>query len=264
MQNILGEGGGTKTDWRIIENGQVIESFQTRSYHPTNWNSTFFDEVAQFWNSKIKAEYKITLYLAGCYRQERKLEFEQELLQRGLRFLISSDLHSAGIAAYGLQGNGWCAIAGTGSVLFHFNAGEITEIRGGKGHVHGDEGSAYYFGKLILEDKSSLNSNEFPSLSLPSKEESTTPKLDCKLEVAALAAIYGNDSSFQPYHRRNIELFANAHQLNDVQDLCFIGTYAFHQQRLFSEILTEQFGINCRFIAEPIVKLTEYQASIFE
>lgn len=244
MQRILGEGGGTKTDWRIIENGQVIESFQTLSYHPTNWNSNFFDEVAQFWKTKLEPEYEIKLFLAGCFRHERKLEFEQELFARGLRFSISSDLHAAGIAAYGLQGKGWCAIAGTGSVLFHFNAGEIGELRGGKGHLEGDEGSAYYFGKLVLENSSGLLSD--------------------KAEVAALAGKYGDDERFAVYHRRNIEHFAQAHQLDDVKDLCFIGTYAYHQQKLFSEILGQQFGIQCRFIAEPIVQLTECQASIFE
>src|SRR5690606_6408527 len=148
-----GEGGGTKTDWRILEEGQVIDSFQTRSYHPSHWNDVFFEEVAEFWIKKLPSTYKLKGFLAGRLRLEKRSELESALLKRGLHFSVSSDLHAAGIAAYGPHGRGWCAIAGTGSVLFHFNAGEVTEIRGGKGHEEGDEGSAYYFGKLVLEGR---------------------------------------------------------------------------------------------------------------
>ena len=194
----------------------------------------------------------------------KRSEFESALLKRGLHFSVSSDLHAAGIAAYGPHGRGWCAIAGTGSVLFHFNAGEVTEIRGGKGHEEGDEGSAYYFGKLVLEGRNIERFQPFVQIAISQYDEIAFRGKNKKLEVASLAVRLGDNPQFEHFHRKNIEQFVATHKLDDIQELCIIGSYAFHQQELFREVLLRKSAISCRFIAEPIMQLTEYQAAIFE
>ena len=61
---LIGESGGTKTDWVLLEGNEIIGRYVTESYHPNNHDDDFWSRVADFWNS-LDVSYGM-LFSAGC------------------------------------------------------------------------------------------------------------------------------------------------------------------------------------------------------
>jgi glucosamine kinase len=265
--HIIADGGGTSTNWCISANGKRT-FFSTESYHPSNWNSQFEARIKAFWQDKIEiTNTKLTFFGAGCFKEARRQEAHALFTRVGFNDIsIFSDLHAAAIACLGSQA-GWVLIAGTGSVLFEWDGKEVQQIIGGKGHELGDEGSGFYFGKLILQalDDGELSSSqeELVRKALAKKEFATENE---KYAVASLAQSLGaHKDLFAAYHLKNVRAFFKSHAIeNGPKEMHIVGGYASHNQDVYTSVSSEYSIRVCEFIYEPIVPLVERMDDLSE
>jgi len=256
ITKIIAESGGTKSDWFIQGESEIV----TRSsYHRANWNDPWFEQESSFWRSHDLSTVELTFYGAGCFNDEGKVLTERKLAEIGFENItVKSDLHAAGKAVYG-SSTGWCAILGTGSVLFFWDGNDVQEIIGGKGHLEGDEGSGFYFGKLILDDYRSGKLDEnLVNLLGPSLLNSmiATGRNDTKQSWASLAKLLEGNGSV--YHRQNFEFFVQTHlREKGIKSIGVVGTYGAKNLQILNEVLT-RFGVELTDVVErPMVRLIE-------
>ena len=265
MNSILfADSGGTGTDWVYLDTSGKKKTFKTESYHPVNWTDSFWKTVEEFWNSKpFLLEYSIHFFGAGCLNENNCKLLKHKFESFGFNDVrVQSDLHAAGYASV-KNGNGAVIISGTGSVLFDFSNEEVSNVIGGKGHLLGDEGSGFYFGKLIIEayKKSSLSAkqlsilNERVHLSSMSKLE----QAEAKIKWASLSKeLQDFNSVFENLHEENVSRFIKTHFNKATPvSVSLIGSYAYHNQKLWKKLLA---SAGCKVegvIKNPIDHLIE-------
>lgn len=268
---LIADSGGTRTDWCFVDKQGIRTFFETESYHPVNWSATFLERIAKDWSSRPKMlNAEVHFFGAGCFNGDNAIATKQILKNLGFQeVFVKSDLHGAGLACLGRK-NGWVAILGTGSVLFEWTGTEVGKLIGGKGHVSGDEGSAYYFGKLLLEalehgelseDDRTYVLNKVDWVHL--KEEINQGKE--KYALSALAGLLGMESRWRKWHSKNIQLFCDSH-LNEIkiEELHFVGSYAFYSYMELQQILGKR-GVKCiKPIAKPIDQIVEQTVLFIE
>ena len=261
-QYLIADSGGTKTDWCLIDQNNGKTFFTTESYHPVHWNHDFFLCYRMYWeNIEDKEGIAVFFFGAGCFHSENCQEISRFLKSLGFGSVeIYSDLHSAAISCYG-EKNGKVAILGTGSVLFDWNNGEIVHRIGGKGHLLGDEGSGYYFGKLIIEGFRNNSLNEYQQKSIK-KWKIDQIDLNDKFEVANISKLLSNEKEeFSTVHGQNIEQFIASHQLLlSKSKIAIVGSYGFHHQDIISKTFEKYTLPVPEFIEKPISLLVEHKA----
>ncbi len=261
---LIADSGGTQTDWCFIDHLGRRQWFSTESYHPSNWNKDFIKQMKDDWRVRremMNAE--LFFYGAGCFSNESASQMKKNLESCGfLVGTILSDVHGAGIAAYG-RNNGWVAILGTGSVLVEWKDGEINKLIGGKGHIVGDEGSGFFFGKLVYQAyrKGNLSTEqEEQFLEKVTREDLKMMEDDMtsKYALASLSKLLSDDELFAVFHEQNILQFYESH-LKDmgVNKLSLVGSYAFHQRRLIEEVLSKNGIFIHEIIRQPIERMVE-------
>ena len=271
MQKILlADSGGTRTDWCLITEGGQKQFFSGNSYHPAQWNEAFLKEQSEYWLSNPDlTTAKLIFYGAGCMNPLVANRMKDAFISWGFSSVeIHSDVHAAGVAALGNY-HGFVAIMGTGSVFAEMNQKEIIQLRGGLGYLLGDEGSGFYFGKLLIQKY--LN-NDFDeslmeqlTLLLGNRSEviNKVYQPQGKTFIASLAATVAHTDhpSINSVHEENIRLFLKPFlNITAVKEkgISFCGSYASGRQDQVIEIL-EECNIKClKFVKEPIVDLAEY------
>jgi N-acetylglucosamine kinase-like BadF-type ATPase len=267
---LLADSGGTRTDWCLITEGGQKQFFSGVSYHPAQWNEDFIKEQTQFWLANPeKTEAKLIFYGAGCMNPLVANRIKETFLSWGfLSVEVHSDVHAAGVAAFGNE-HGFVAIMGTGSVFAEMNNKEIIQLRGGLGYLLGDEGSGYYFGKLLIQ-KYLNNAFDAPlteqlALLLGNRSEviNKVYQAQGKQFLASIAEIIAtiDHPSINSVHEENIRLFLDPFLTLDavtMKGISFCGSYAWGRQAQVIKIL-EECNINrFKFVKEPIVELAEY------
>ena len=261
---LIADSGGTRTDWCFVDKKGQRTFFETESYHSVNWDKSFVERIAKDWSSRshmMNAE--VHFYGAGCFNKNRAESTVQLLINLGFReVLVRSDLHGAGLACLGRK-KGWVAILGTGSVLFEWNGKDVIRLIGGKGHLEGDEGSAYYFGKLLIEaiEQGLLSKDDiaFVRSKLDWKELQEGIKAGKeKYALSNLAGLFGVEPRLLQLHRNNFRLFCDTH-LNEIRidELHFVGSYAFYMFTELRQILEKRGVKSITPIEKPIVRIVE-------
>jgi N-acetylglucosamine kinase-like BadF-type ATPase len=152
---LIAESSSTKTDWALVEEGQLVEQATTEGLNP------FFQtrrEISRsvrlglpesFFRRKLET---VHFYGAGCTTQEKKNIVGASLVaQFKTPIVVESDLLAAARGLFG-QSAGIACILGTGSNSCFYNGQVIVKnVRAG-GYILGDEGSASALGKLFLGD----------------------------------------------------------------------------------------------------------------
>jgi len=257
---LIADSGGTRTDWCFINANCACHYFETESYHPDNWSDNFFARTAEYWKEypEMRAS-KLFFYGAGCLKESNALRQESIFKEIGFSDVtVLSDLHAAGIACLGDK-SGKVAIMGTGSVLFDWQDGSVQNVVGGRGHELGDEGSGYYFGKLIhqahilnrlteeqnrifveLVDLSAINDNLKSGLS----------------HIAYLLKDHNN--IFDQFHRINSKAFYTKHlKQSGTKSIHVIGGYAYHHASIIREELNKYDVQIVKILKAPISELVE-------
>ena len=140
-KRVLGiEGGGTKTDWLLLSEGEAVSRGQLPG---SNLRLTSDETLAHLFAALPQDVSHVGVFLAGCATEEDRKRL------RGLagaawpkaRIVVGSDRDSGMATAFG-EGDGIAVIAGTGAAVHGRRDGRI-EKAGGWGHVLGDRGGGY-------------------------------------------------------------------------------------------------------------------------
>ncbi len=246
---LLAESGGTKTDWCLFKAGRLELRFETQGLHPRFTSDEDWSRILELLKSKIDLENcMLDFYGAGCYNDGGRVMAENQLEKFGFKqFRVYSDLHAAG-KAVGVDGAIWVAIMGTGSVLFEYADEEIIQIIGGKGHLSGDEGSGYYFGKLLWNyyEKGELTPAQQHILekSLSTCEISETIRGGAeKVILSQLPFLLKEHMEiFANIHTENIKEFMRTHDLArhvTSREIYLAGSYAYYHRALIQSVFDD-------------------------
>lgn len=249
---IVADSGGTKTDWCIVDDTGNKHFFSTSSYHPRMLDGSFWEEAKQFWRKQNVFDYSLFFFGAGCLHSDKKQLMTDFFETLGFKVVdVQSDLIGAGLALN--SGNGWGAICGTGSVVFRLENGQLKELRGGLGRELGDEGSGYYFGKLVSK---AIEANELPT-EITTKIKGIEFNSEKFSEFSHLLSSYKNEPSIVRLHQQNFELFSDKY-LHEIKNIGVVGSYAFYHQEIFKIILQEHSITPEIFLEKPINRLVDY------
>ena len=252
---IIAESGGTKTDWVLLQDGEIIQQLQTGSFHPQLLTDTAVETVSALIPDLLRPENVFIIYSAGCYREEGKQLMREKLSSLKAEIHIKSDLEAA-IACTGKE-SGWVAILGTGSALMRFDQDGF-ELFGGLGWESGDEGSGFYFGKLIVE--AILAGEEFSEIDKEQQEflRNNLGKPASKQAFSQLSKQL-DKSVYAKYHRLNVELFIQRYLIpNQVEKICLVGGYvAFVLDEVKDVFEKYSIEIEC-VISKPITQIVHY------
>jgi glucosamine kinase len=269
---LIADSGGSGTDWCFVNEEGVKKFFKGKSYHPRHFNDSRVEEESLFWedNAKMKNA-TVFFYGAGCGSAFEKEQMRKRFQGWGFdKIQIESDLDGACKALIGNK-NGSLAILGTGSVLANCNRGLIVKLKGGWGAVLGDEGSGYYFGKLLLQ---AYLGNKFKSETQSQLAEILGEKDEIFKQVYGInghsyisqlaqrtAHLYHLDE-IKDVHYFNINTFLNQHfpmgEIDNTAHLIFVGSYAYYNQGIIRELMDQRGLVVKLFVQNPIKELTDY------
>lgn len=266
---LVADSGGSKTDWCIVDHLGNRNYFTTESYHPHVMTEDWIRAKSEFWREYTSVyDLEVHFYGAGCLK-----EHNQEVVKRAFKhwninhIRVNSDLLGASKALLGDK-DGLIGILGTGSVLAECSENAISNVFGGFGHILGDEGSGYHFGKMLLtryfHNSLSGQLNELIELELGSKELilKNVYGPSGKKYISSLSAQFSKCqlAEIDALHEENIALFVDhyAMQATQYKEISFVGSYACHNSGILQKVL-EINGIKLGQILErPIEQLTEY------
>lgn len=157
MKYLIADGGATKTDWCLAQDGNILARIITLGINPFHSDDeaitkTLTEELIP----KLPAEAKgadIFFYGAGCTPE--KCITMQALLKRLFpdtkTVQVYSDLVGAARALCGHQ-PGIACILGTGSNSCFFDGTNVVQNTPPLGYILGDEGSGAVLGKTLVAD----------------------------------------------------------------------------------------------------------------
>lgn len=277
---IIADSGATKTDWRVIDKGIVIDELQTIGFNPYFVSSeeikdALEKELFPFFDNK--AVEKVFFYGAGCSCEQKGSIVSNALEDffQNARIYIEHDLLGAARALCGKE-KGIACILGTGSNSCLYDGTDVIENVPSLGYFFGDEGSGAHIGRIFIK---AVLKNE-----LPAEVKST---FDAKFGLSfekILDTIYKKPmpsrflASFAEFIGQNI----NQPYLQDIIRNCFrdffdnqltkytgykevpvhfLGSIAFNFSSLLNEVSSE-YGISLnKIVKSPIAGLVEYHKS---
>lgn len=152
---LISDSGSTKTDWCVVEEGQIVRRIATKGMNPFYQTE---DEVADEVSGSLLPSLRdfavssVWFYGAGCAFPEKN-----EIIRRAInRYLsvpvyVGSDMLAAARALCEDK-PGIACILGTGSNSCFYNGKEIKKNVSPLGLILGDEGSGAVLGKLLVGD----------------------------------------------------------------------------------------------------------------
>lgn len=279
MTYLIADSGATKTKW-CLESDFVSESYYTEGLNPYYHTSGSISDVI---NSelipKLKGIHidKIYFYGAGC-----DSPVTEQTVYRSLNAIfpdatieVEHDLLGAARACFFDQ-PGIACILGTGSNSCLYDGKKIAEHIPSLAFILGDEGSAGYFGKKLIN---SYFRFELPDDLKKQLDESYNMDLDYIMRgvsegaqisrfVASYAKFLG-DHADHPYVdkvlREGFTSFINRIIKNYTSaashTISFVGSVAFAHQDVIKEILTKEGLESGSFYRNPLDRLITYHMS---
>jgi len=266
---LIADSGGTKTDWCYVDVLGNKNYFTTASYHPNLISDEWIEVNESFWKKYIIIkDLEVHFYGSGCLKEPNSTKVKLVFEKWGFKDVhVESDILAAARACFGKE-DGWIGILGTGAVLAEIENHQIKNVYGGLGPLIGDEGSGFYFGKLLidyyLKDKFSLETKrEIESI----LDTVVFKKLDIntpanKEFIASFSGLLSGSLNLeiQQLHLENIlcfiEKYFPATLVN--KTICFVGSYAHYNQRIIKELLLNRHLNLGVVITKPIELLSEY------
>lgn len=154
---LIADSGSTKTDWCLVEHGEVLQQIFTKGTNPFfQSEEEISNEIAANLLPQLKTAEADAVYFygAGCAFPD-KIETVRHAILRHLQVKgeveVSTDMLAA---ARGLCGHraGIACIMGTGSNSCYYDGEKIVQNVSPLGFILGDEGSGACLGKLLVGD----------------------------------------------------------------------------------------------------------------
>lgn len=265
FKRFIADGGGTKTDWCGVDEQGNLHRFSTESYHLLKADDEFITRQLEFWQQHDVSECFLHFYGAGCLRVENQQKMQFVFESIGFQeTLVESDLFAAARAVD--NEDVMIAICGTGSVLFKVEHDQLIELRGGLGWEQGDEGSGFYFGKLLLERLEDDKKDKYPEIRNVISQWKSTDELrsmqnqseskSVYSQLPALLASHCSHPLIASVHVENIQLFLERYA-KDCLSIGFVGSYAFYIQNYF-KLACESRNIEIfTFVERPMDSLVK-------
>ena len=152
---LIADGGSTKADWCVSEQGKQLQRITTHGINPYFLSE---DEIGKEIRSSLLPELQthtfdaLYFYGAGCLPEQ--IPMMQRVLGKYLEVKtveVNSDILAA---AHGMSGRnpGIICIIGTGSNSCYYDGEKIVSNVSPLGFILGDEGSGAVLGKLLVGD----------------------------------------------------------------------------------------------------------------
>lgn len=276
---LIADSGSTKTDWCVVENGEIIQRVFTKGMNPFfQTEEEMKTEIAEQLRPQLpegKDLEAVYFYGAGCTPEkipQVHSAITAELTVKG-EVEVCSDMVGA---ARGLCGHepGIACILGTGSNSCYYDGQNITANVSPLGFILGDEGSGAVLGKLMVG--SLLKNQMTPGLKEKFLEEfqltpadiidrvyrkpfpnrflaSLSPFLARNLEDATVHALVLE--GFKAFFERNVKQY-------DYQScpVHLIGSVAFYYRNVLAEA-AEATGVTLGTIEQsPMAGLIAYHS----
>lgn len=266
---LIADSGGTKTDWCLINSLGETRFFETESYHPNLVNEEWIQLKKEFWKEYTSIyELEVYFYGTGCLKETNQKVIKNAFQEWGMKNVdVKSDIFGAAKACFE-DDDGIISILGTGSVMAFIENKNIKHLAGGLGSILGDEGSGYYFGKLLLQnyfhDKFTFECNLEITRLLGDRDTVMQAVYGARGKdyIANLPLVFSNTifSEISSLHEENIRLFIEKYfaEKQIVNPIHFIGSYAYYNQDLLRQILEENGLKLGNVVRKPISTLTEY------
>lgn len=258
---IIADSGGSSTNWGIVLKNNEVVFIHTGSLHPKY--ALLADYSTEEWMDQFK-ELNVPLYFygAGCSSETAQAQMKDFLLQFGFsEVTVYPDTLAACRALYG-NNPGWVAILGTGSVLVQYDGTKIINRIGGYGSLIGDEGSGFYFGKLLV--RYLLGKEQWEEAWIPVFESraqilSKLASAEAQQWISSLGQKTA-EMDFRFLHEENAQLFVELYcrPIPELKKISFIGSYGYEQKAVFTKAF-QQFDIQMeKGGASPIKDLVAY------
>lgn len=258
---IIADSGGSSTNWGIVLTNNEVVYLQTSSLHPKYVFSQ--DDLLPEIQAKF-GELKVPLFFygAGCSSSEIQLKMRSFLQKAG--FSTVEVFPDTLAACRALCGNelGWVGILGTGSILIQYDGVSIVHRIGGFGSFIGDEGSGFYFGKLLVRFLLDADKWESSWSAIFHSKEAILSKLASAEAQKWIASLGGLTThlDFQFLHEQNMALFVQNYcsQTLGIESVSLIGTYGFEQKNVVKDVF-QKAGIQVlKHVASPLEDLVNF------
>lgn len=281
MSVLIADSGATKTEWCLVtrnrDRDQGKKCFKTEGLNPYYHTPESIREVVKSVFKKLSAQEaieQIFFYGAGCDNDTRKNLFRNILSDCFPRAGVSvfHDLLGAARACF-YDRPGIACILGTGSNSCLYDGEKITEHIPSLAFILGDEGSAGYFGKKLIN---SYFRREIPEELRGDLEADYNMSLDHIMEGtyhrSQRSRFIGSYASFleknrnHPYIRKllneGFEEFITRivikYSGSTEVKVSFVGSIAYIHRELILNILNDQGLIPGIFIQKPMKRLINY------
>lgn len=154
---LIADGGATKTDWCLTDNGKIVARIATLGINPFHENDEkIFQILSQELMPKLPEDANISevfFYGAGCTPEKCGLMegLLRKYFPKAKTISVLSDLWGAARALCGHK-PGIACILGTGSNSCYYDGKTIIQNTPPLGYILGDEGSGAVLGKMLLAD----------------------------------------------------------------------------------------------------------------
>lgn len=276
MSILIADSGATKTEWRCIGSGRS-KNITTEGLNPYYHTSASIRKVLEL-NLKPELEIdkleQIYFYGAGCDNSEKERVLEEALAESFPNATphVYHDLLGAARACF-LDEPGIACILGTGSNSCLYDGTEIVEHIPSLAFILGDEGSAGYFGKKLINsyfrfevpDELKDDLEKKHNMSLEHITKGTYDKSQKSRFIASYASFLGDHTDhpfvqdmlregFENFITRIVMKYSDARK----HEVRFIGSVAYAHQDLIRQILQEQDMNVGSFIQKPMDQLGKF------
>ena len=151
---LISVSGSTKFDWRIVANGETVDSFESNGLNPFFHSQQHVVEILEelepihIHQSAISEVY---IYGAGCGSKSLQRIVRNavyEIIPKA-HVLVNLDIVASALATYEGVPSISC-ILGTGSNSCYFDGDIVRQEVPALDYVLGDEGGGSYYGKILL------------------------------------------------------------------------------------------------------------------
>lgn len=276
MSILIADSGATKTEW-CLKSGEQTQIFQTEGLNPYYHTPESVTEVIR---QKLQPKLddvtidSIFFYGAGCDSREKEQVIQQALQDcfADAQIQVYHDLLGAARACFHDEA-GIACILGTGSNSCLYDGTKIIEHIPSLAFILGDEGSAGYFGKQLinkyfryeLPDELKVDLEESYNMSLKHITRGLYDGEQKSRFIASYGAFLGEHSDHPFIHKMLVDGFENfltriVMKYSNASDykVSFVGSVGYSYQEIIKNILQKHGMKAGRFIQKPMDRLVEF------
>ena len=288
MGILIADGGSTKVAWSYLASEHAEPAYEkSRGLNPfyhtiESLKQSLNDEVVPTATELDWKIHAVAFYGAGCAGEEACGKMAEALSAvfevEKSEILVDSDILGAARAVCGTR-EGVACILGTGHNSCHYDGEKIIDQVPVLGFTLGDEASAGYFGRKVIQSYFYREMPEELKSKYEKEYETDRPSIlkevyqkDHPNRYVAGFAKFAGDNKEHPFIRKMLHdgfsEFLNRHvckyHLKEDTPIGFIGSVAFHNREIVEEALEEQQLKAGAFLTDPVEGLISYHRQTWD